>query len=115
MTSEEILFQKFENSSQEAVRLNLAISGYFQENTHDVIREKYEAYLRRRIRPTLEALIAADDLTNLQKLENSGWLSAALIETGLETTIRLKKTELFVWFLNLKAEKYGFSGRNFSL
>ena len=115
MTAQEILFQKFKTSSQEPVRLRLALDGFFASDTPQPIREQYEIYLRRRVRPTLEALIAAEDMARLEALEAQGWLDAALTEDGLKFAAKEKKTEPFVWLLRKKAEKYGFSDREFLL
>ena len=83
--------------------------------TPQPIREQYEIYLRRRVRPTLEALIAAEDMARLEALEAQGWLDAALTEDGLKFAVKEKKTEPFVWLLGKKAEKYGFSDWEFQL
>ena len=115
MTAREILFQKFKTSSQEPVRLRLALDGFFASDTPQPIREQYEIYLRRRVRPALEALIAAEDMTHLEALENLGWLNAALIEDSLKFAAKEKKMEPFVWLLRKKTEKYGFSDREFPL
>lgn len=115
MEEGKVLFQKFETSAQEPVRLNLALQGYFSENTEEAYREKYEKYLKRRIRPALEALMKADRLVDLDKLVSAQWLDAGLLEDALQMAIRLKKSEIFVWLLGIKAEKYGFCDRDFSL
>lgn len=115
MTAQEILFQKFNSSAQEPVRLRLALDGFFASDTPQPIREQYEVYLRRRVRPALEALIAAEDMARLEALENLGWLDAALTEDGLKFAVKEKKTEPFVLLLRKKAEKYGFSDRKFPL
>ena len=115
MTAQEILFHKFKASTQEPVRLRLALDGFFASDTPQPIREQYEIYLRRRVRPTLEALIAAEDMAHLEALDNLGWLDAALTEDGLKFAAKAKKTEPVVWLLRKKSEKYGFSHREFQL
>lgn len=116
MGSGAALFQRFTASKQEAVRLELALQGYFR---NDGISEAQRAvlgeYLRRRIRPAAEAVIQADDLPKLQAMEAQGWMNAPLIEDCLGMAIRLKKTEAFIWLLGIKAEKYGFQDRAFDL
>lgn len=115
MPNKEMRFEKFQTSSQAPVKLKLALEGFFREDTPQDMLEAYEAYLKQRIRPALEALIAADDLPKLERLEAMGWLNAALTEDALGMAIRWKKTEIFLWLLNQKADKYGFSDRDFSL
>lgn len=115
MTGGELLFQKFETSAQEPVRLRLALEGFFRPDMEPEGKKKLEAYLKRRKRPVMEALMNADDLPRLQMLEDLGWLDAGLVDDGLEMAARLKKSEAFVWLLGLKAEKYGFPDKDFSL
>ncbi|MGN0978015.1 MAG: hypothetical protein ACI4PH_08175 [Faecousia sp.] len=115
MTDGEMLYQKFRASSQEPVRLELALQGFFLEEADETPRQEFANYLKRRIRPAAEALIKADDLPKLQTLEELGWLNANLVEDCLEMAIRLKKTQAFLWLLGVKAEKYGFPDRNFDL
>lgn len=110
------LYQRFASSRQEAVKLQLALQGYFMESgIQDHQRQAFEDYLKRRIRPAAQALIQSDDFLKLQKLEEQGWLNAGLVEDCLDTAIQRKKTEAFIWLLRLKAEKYGFPDRTFDL
>lgn len=113
MTNAEMLYQKFRASSQEPVRLELALQVFFLEETTGLPQQEFANYLKRRIRPAAEALIKADDLPKLQKLEKLGWMDAAIVEDCLETAIGLKKIQAFIWLLGLKAEKYGFPDRTF--
>lgn len=116
MEQDEILYQKFITSKQEPVRLELALRGFFLRD--GIAREQRKAlrdYLQRRIRPAAEALIKEDDLPKLRALEELGWMDASVIEECLNTAIRLKKTEAFIWLLGVKTEKYGFQDKNFEL
>lgn len=115
MENERILYQKFCTSRQERVRLELALWGFFQEETEQNHRQEYARYLQRRIRPAVEALIASDDLEHLQSMEALGWLDEAVVEDCLKAAIRLKKIQAFLWLLGIKAEKYGFPDRGFDL
>lgn len=115
MPGEKTLYQRFTASAQEPVRLELALKGYFEEESGEEYREAFEAYLKRRIRPAVEALMKADDLPKLQKIEELGWLDAGLVEDCLEMAIRLKKTQAFIWLLGIKAEKHGFPDQAFDL
>lgn len=115
MTDGEMLYQKFRASSQEPVRLQLALQGFFLEEAGEMPRQEFANYLKRRIRPAAEALMKTDDLPKLQALEELGWLNSDLVEDCLEIAVRLKKTQAFIWLLGVKAEKYGFSDRIFDL
>lgn len=115
MENESVLHQKFCTSRQERVRLELALRGFFQEETEETHRLEYAQYLKRRIRPAAEALIASEDWEHLKSLEALGWLDAAVVEDCLKTAVRLKKTQAFLWLLDVKAKKYGFPDKSFDL
>lgn len=116
MTDGNALYQRFVASKQEAVRLDLALQGFFMEDgITEQNRQAFGKYLKLRIRPAVQALIKTDDLTKLQQLEAMGWLNAGLVEDCLDAAIEMKKTEAFIWLLGLKTEKYGFRDRNFDL
>lgn len=107
--------EKFRTSRQERVRLELALQGFFQEELEESQREEFAGYLKRRIRPAAETLIASDDLEHLETLEKLGWMDEAVVEDSLKEAIRLKKTQAFLWLLDVKAEKYGFPDKRFDL
>lgn len=115
MSEADILFQRFETTRQEAVRLRLALELFFRGDADPEQTRKLEGYLRRRIRSALELLLREDSLPGLERLASRDWLDAGLVEDGLNLAISLRKTEAYVWFLCLKAEKYGFHDRDFSL
>ena len=116
MGKAEAFYQKFMASKQESVRLELALQGYFlDDEILEAHRNALADYLRRRIRPAAETLIRTDELAKLQILEAQGWMKPDVLEDCLEMTIRLKKTEAFIWLLGIKAEKYGFPDRVFEL
>lgn len=115
MSQTDALFHSFETTRQEPVRLNLALQLFFRGDASPEQTQKLEAYLKRRIRSALEVLLREDDLPGLKRLASAGWLNEGLVEDGLKMAISLKKTEGYVWFLRLKAEKYGFRDRDFSL
>lgn len=110
------LYQKFNGTTQEPVRLAVALRGFFlADGVTESQREVFGAYLKRRIRPTAEALIEAEALPQLQQLEALGWLDAALVDAFLQSAIRQRKTSVTVWLLQLKTQKYGFRDRDFTL
>lgn len=110
------LYQKFKTSAQPAVRLELALQGFFCEDGFtDAQRRAFGDYLKLRIRPAAEVLIQRDALDKLQVLEAQGWMNGAVVEDCLNMAIRQKKTQAFLWLLELKTEKYGFRDRDFDL
>ena len=108
MENGDALYQKFMSSKQAPVRLELALSGFFQP-------DGYTDYLRLRIRPAAEALIQRDALDKLQVLEELGWMDASVIEDCMDYAIRNQKTQAFIWLLERKTRKYGFHDRSFDL
>ena len=109
------VFQQFRSASREQVRLPLAAQAYFSGKTSPEQTRELESYLRRRVRSFVELLIREDELPKLEQLAGAGWLNPGLVEDGLDMAIRLKKSEAYVWLLKWKAEKCGFSDRDFTL
>ena len=80
MENGDALYQKFMSSKQAPVRLELALSGFFQPDGYtDKQHRDFGDYLRLRIRPAAEALIQRDALDKLQVLEELGWMDASVI------------------------------------
>ena len=74
MENGDALYQKFMSSKQAPVRLELALSGFFQPDGYtDKQHRDFGDYLRLRIRPAAEVLIQRDALDKLQVLEELGW------------------------------------------
>ena len=116
MENGDALYQKFMSSKQAAVRLELALLGFFQSDGYtDKQHRDFGDYLRLRIRPAAEALIQRDALEQLQTLEELGWMDASVIEDSMDYAIRNQKTQAFIWLLERKNRKYGFHGRSFAL
>lgn len=116
MENGDALYQKFMSSKQAAVRLELALLGFFQSDGYtDKQHRDFGDYLRLRIRPAAEALIQRDALEQLQTLEELGWMDASVIEDCMDYAIRNQKTQAFIWLLERKNRKYGFHDRSFAL
>ena len=104
------------SSRQTAVRLELALLGFFQPDGYtDKQHRDFGDYLRLRIRPAAEVLIQIDALDKLQVLEELGWMDASVIEDCMDCAIRNQKTQAFIWLLERKTRKYGFHDRSFDL
>ena len=110
------LYQKFNTSRQEPIRLAVAIRGFFlADGVTEEQRDAFAAYLKRRIRPAAEALIEMNDVEHLEALEHLGWLDGRMIDNFLQTAIHQHRSSVIVWLMQLKAEKYGYRDRDFSL
>lgn len=114
--SNAMLYDKFMTSGQAAVRLELALRGFFAPDgftpqQHDA----FGAYLRERIRPAAQLLLEREEWEQLKVLNAQGWLSRAVVEDLLTAAIAEKNTTAFLSLLQLKAEKYGFPDRDLEL
>lgn len=110
------LYEKFNGTTQEPVRLAVALRGFFlPHGVTDQQRQVFGAYLKRRIRPAVEALIELEDLDRLQRLEQLGWFNGPLVDSFLQTAIRQRKSAVIVWLLQRKAQLYGYPDRDLSL
>ena len=108
-------YERFLESKQASVKLEIALEEYFLPGLSDTVREAYRAYLRLRIRPAMEALISTEELQKLGILEEQGFFSGALVDHGLEYAIQKGKNEVLILFFQWKSEKYGFHRPDFSL
>ncbi len=69
-------------------------------------------YLKRRIRPAMEALIGKRTWEN-ELLESFGWFGAEELENFICTARRERKLESLVWLMRLKDQKYGYKEKKF--
>ena len=106
-------YQKFWESKQAAVKLNIALEDFFQEEVTQAHRETYGRYLRQRIRPAVEELIRREDLEKLEFFLQQGWLPT--VDDFLKLAASEQKNAAFVWLLRIKQERYGFTEESFSL
>ncbi len=111
----EMRYRKFRESKQPAVCLQIALEDFFGENTPETVRQAYEAYLRRRVRPAAEQIILEDDAQKLQKLEQMGWLTPELVDDFCRMAAKNHKGECLMWLLSRKQQVYGFRKPDFSL
>ena len=105
---------KFLESRQEALKLQIALERYFIiEET--VWKERYGAYLKQRIRPAMMELIKKGELDKIEVISENDWFGPKNLEEFLAQAGQMGQTEIQLFLLELKKEKYGFSDRDFSL
>lgn len=109
------MYRRFQETGQEKIKLETALEGFFTEPEGSERREAYGKYLKRRIRPAVEALIRLEDVDKIEALEQQGWFGAKELEGFLQTARTEKKLTALAWLLELKDEKYGYEDRDFSL
>jgi hypothetical protein len=108
------LDQKFLESKQEALRLTIALERFFETDLPEQ-KDLYGRYLKTRIRPAMEHLIAAGSLDKIAALADYVDLSERNLDDFIEMAMQHKQTEILVYLLKKKRERFGFSDRDFSL
>ena len=74
--------QKFRTTKQETLRLQAALTGFFEEDEYVTAKQKeaYAAYLKKRIRPALQALLKENGIDEIKMLNEMGWFGAEILE-----------------------------------
>lgn len=123
----ELRYQKFLESKQEKLRLEIALTE-FLEDTEDekgYLKEKegaaaqsnyqevYGAYLKTRIRPAMEWLIREGDLKKLAKLAEQNWFGESEMESFLALALKQENRAVLLWLLHYKHQRFGFKDRTF--
>ncbi len=108
-------YQKFQESKQPAVCLQIALEDFFTEDAPETYRRDYEKYLQKRVRPAAEQIIRQDDVEKLQKIEQLGWLTPELVNAFTRMAAENHKGACLMWLLSRKQQVYGFQKPDFSL
>lgn len=111
--SGESLGNQFRKATREDVRLAVALYGFAKGET--VGAEDYLAYLHRRIRPAVQALMEENRVPELAQLEQTVGFSAEQTDDFLAQAIAANRPEAIVWLLKQKEAHYGFHDRDLSL
>lgn len=115
-SKEELLYQRFLNTAQEAVRLTAALDGFFADaDIPEDHRAAYASYLKRRIRPAMERLIRENALEKMDVLEQRGWFGAREMDTFISWAQSLGQEAAMLWLMRRKGERYGYHDRDFTL
>ena len=110
---QEAMYLKFLSSQQAAVRLDLALNGFFSEDGFTAQQKQaFADYLKTRVRPALQSMIEQENTDRIQRMDVLGWMNASVVEDGLLYAMRQRKTQGFLCLLKIKSEKYGFHDRN---
>ena len=111
-------YQKFRTTKQETLRLQAALAGFFEEEKAGITAERkgeYAAYLKKRIRPALQALLKENRVDEMEKLQKLGWFGAEILE---ELIVKAQEEGWFsavIRLMRVKAEKYGYKDRDFEI
>ena len=105
---------KFQESRQESLKLQIALERYFIiEETE--WKQRYGLYLKQRIRPAMLELIKRGELDKIEVISELEWFSEKNLDEFFVEAVKLGQTEIQLYLLELKKEKYGFADREFSL
>ena len=113
---QDILYQKFQTTGQERIKLACALEGFFtEEKDKEAEKIAYGQYLKRRIRPAMEALIQEENVLKMEQLETKGWFGAEELDQFIAIARKERRLESLVWLMKLKDSKYGYKDKKFEL
>ena len=111
-------YQKFRTTKQETLRLQAALAGFFEEEKAGITAERkgeYAAYLKKRIRPALQALLKENRIDEMEKLQKLGWFGAEILEELIVKAQEEGRLSAVIRLMRVKAEKYGYKDRDFEI
>lgn len=111
-------YQKFRTTKQETLRLQAALAGFFEEEKAGITAERkgeYAAYLKKRIRPALQALLKENRINEMEKLQKLGWFGAEILEELIVKAQEKGRFSAVIRLMRVKAEKYGYKDRDFEI
>ena len=111
-------YQKFRTTKQETLRLQAALAGFFEEEKAGITAERkgeYAAYLKKRIRPALQALLKENRINEMEKLQKLGWFGAEILEELIVKAQEEGRLSAVIRLMRVKAEKYGYKDRDFEI
>ena len=101
-------YQKFRTTKQETLRLQAALAGFFEEEKAGITAERkgeYAAYLKKRIRPALQALLKENRIEEMEKLQKLGWFGAEILEELIVKAQEEGRLSAVIRLMRVKAEK----------
>lgn len=107
-------YREFVQNPQAPVKLRIALEDYFSDSD-SAHHQAYGDYLRRRLRPAMEKLIAADAAGRIERLLQEGWADESQMEQFLQMAQRMKKPAALACLLQEKARRFGFRDRDLTL
>lgn len=110
----ERLYREFTTNPQAPVKLKTALEGFFAD-ANEERKAAYGAYLRRRIRPAMDALIAENAVEKIETIRQLGWIDEGVLDAALRMATERGRTEILVMLLQTKQDKFGYRDRDFSL
>ena len=72
-------------------------------------------YLKKRIRPALQALLKENRIDEMEKLQKLGWFGAEILEELIVKAQEEGRLSAVIRLMRVKAEKYGYKDRDFEI
>ena len=109
--------QKFRTTKQETLRLQAALTGFFEEDEYVTAKQKeaYAAYLKKRIRPALQALLKENGIDEIKMLNEMGWFGAEILEELIVRAQEEGRLSAVIRLMRIKAAKYGYRDQDFEI
>ncbi|MDO5344634.1 MAG: hypothetical protein Q4E91_02690 [Lachnospiraceae bacterium] len=109
-------YEKFLETKQDNLKLSLALQGYLTEEALSFAeREAYRAYLKKRIRPAVSALLEQGEAEKIVILEKEGFFGRKELDEFLKMAQEKGQYAAWIRLLKMKQEKYGFPQEELSL
>ena len=112
---EDETYHRFRSARQEPVRLQAALDGFFAFDGEDERQKEYGIYLKKRIRPAMEALIRSQQIEQMEILAEQGWYGKKELETFIRTAREEGSLQALVWLMKEKNDRYGYEDREYDL
>ena len=78
-------------------------------------KEAYAAYLKKRIRPALQALLKENGIDEIKMLNEMGWFGAEILEELIVRAQEEGRLSAVIRLMRIKAAKYGYRDRDFEI
>lgn len=89
------------------------IGGKTEEEFERAWQEEYGKYLKMRIRPAMETLIARGDVDKTEKLLEYGWIDSGQLDEFIRKALQQEQRAVLLCLLHFKNKTFGFKDREF--
>ena len=100
------------------LRLQAAIVGFFDMDETYVTpnqKEEYASYLKKRIRPALQALLRENRIDAIELADEMGWFGNGILEELIIKAQEEGRFSAVIRLMRKKAVRYGYRDHDFSI
>lgn len=94
---------RFLETRQPPLKLKIALEHYFTEGEGEW-KERCGGYLKLRLRPAVDALIAGNETVKLRQLLQTGWFTRRIVDEAIDRASGQNRTEIVAMLLKWKYE-----------